>query len=462
MIVFPAIKAKMGTWDYFMVKMTMRELSESVKFASDVYEEKTLDEAIQRVLDESRVKKSISTYLIRQPDRFFSSIVVAALGGSPNWFPVTMEDDPRFSLFIGDNRLNDSFGVLTFDGTQNYYALDGQHRLSAIKTLVDPNSDMANQAPPNFKNEEISVIVVVPKSAEDMDDFMKRYRRLFGNLNRYAKPMDQVTNIIMDEDDPFAIITRQLISEHEFFKWTGKHRESPRIKTTKGKNLSSKDPYFTSLEALYVLNIQILSSTIRKTNGWDDDGTAEESFKRFRPIEEIIDSLYKELVLYWDALIKTLPALKGEPIKMRDHNATEDSNTFDNILFWPIGQEILIDVARRLLDLQPDPQNPTEKSVMKALKPLVLVEWNFKKVPWRHLLLIPEFTDWSIWKIRNEERKPAQSLAKRIVMWQIGVDELSKEEISELKDEWAATILPAIDDEVKEGLWEEIENGVKR
>ena len=462
MIVFPAIKAKMGTWDYFMVKMTMRELSESVKFASDVYEEKTLDEAIQRVLDESRVKKSISTYLIRQPDRFFSSSVVAALGGSPNWFPVTMEDDPRFSLFIGDNRLNDSFGVLTFDGTQNYYALDGQHRLSAIKTLVDPNSDMANQAPPNFKNEEISVIVVVPKSAEDMDDFMKRYRRLFGNLNRYAKPMDQVTNIIMDEDDPFAIITRQLISEHEFFKWTGKHRESPRIKTTKGKNLSSKDPYFTSLEALYVLNIQILSSTIRKTNGWDDDGTAEESFKRFRPIEEIIDSLYKELVLYWDALIKTLPALKGEPIKMRDHNATEDSNTFDNILFWPIGQEILIDVARRLLDLQPDPQNPTEKSVMKALKPLELVEWNFKKVPWRHLLLIPEFTDWSIWKIRNEERKPAQSLAKRIVMWQIGVDELSKEEISELKDEWAATILPAIDDEVKEGLWEEIENGVKR
>ena len=462
MIVFPAIKAKMGTWDYFMVKMTMRELSESVKFASDVYEEKTLDEAIQRVLDESRVKKSISTYLIRQPDRFFSSIVVAALGGSPNWFPVTMEDDPRFSLFIGDNRLNDSFGVLTFDGTQNYYALDGQHRLSAIKTLVDPNSDMANQAPPNFKNEEISVIVVVPKSAEDMDDFMKRYRRLFGNLNRYAKPMDQVTNIIMDEDDPFAIITRQLISEHEFFKWTGKHRESPRIKTTKGKNLSSKDPYFTSLEALYVLNIQILSSTMRKTNGWDDDGTAEESFKRFRPIEEIIDSLYKELVLYWDALIKTLPALKGEPIKMRDHNATEDSNTFDNILFWPIGQEILIDVARRLLDLQPDPQNPTEKSVMKALKPLELVEWNFKKVPWRHLLLIPEFTDWSIWKIRNEERKPAQSLAKRIVMWQIGVDELSKEEISELKDEWAATILPAIDDEVKEGLWEEIENGVKR
>ena len=35
MIVFPAIKAKMGAWDYFMVKMSMRELAENVGFATD-------------------------------------------------------------------------------------------------------------------------------------------------------------------------------------------------------------------------------------------------------------------------------------------------------------------------------------------------------------------------------------------------------------------------------------------
>ena len=33
MNLYPAMKASMGRWHYFVVKMTMRELAESVKFA---------------------------------------------------------------------------------------------------------------------------------------------------------------------------------------------------------------------------------------------------------------------------------------------------------------------------------------------------------------------------------------------------------------------------------------------
>ena len=85
MNLYPAMKASMGRWHYFVVKMTMRELAESVKFAEKVYDDRTLNEAIQRELNESRVKTEIVTYLVRQPDRFFSSIVVAALEGNPQW-----------------------------------------------------------------------------------------------------------------------------------------------------------------------------------------------------------------------------------------------------------------------------------------------------------------------------------------------------------------------------------------
>ena len=224
MNLYPAMKASMGRWSYFTVKMTMRELGENVKFATQVYDDRTLDEAIQRVLNETRVKRDIVTYLIRQQDRFFASVVVAALEGNPKWYPVSIEDDERFALFRGDARLNETFGVLSFDGTQNYYALDGQHRLAAIKSLVDPNSDVFGDAPPGFQNEEISVLVVVPDEAESHEQFMERYRRLFGNLNRYARATDQHTNIIMDEDDVFAIITRQLITEHEFLQAPGNRR----------------------------------------------------------------------------------------------------------------------------------------------------------------------------------------------------------------------------------------------
>ncbi|TRZ65695.1 MAG: DGQHR domain-containing protein [Comamonadaceae bacterium] len=462
MIVFPAIKAKMGSWDYFMVKMNMRELSENVKFATDVYDDHTLSEAIQRVLNESRAKTSIATYLVKQRDRFFSSIVVAALDGNPNWYPVTMEEDPRFDLFKGDKRLSESFGVLSFDGSQNYYALDGQHRLKAIKSLVDPTSEMSLQAPPDFKNEEVSVIVVVPRAAEDMTEFMRRYRRLFGNLNRYAKPMDPVTNIIMDEDDSFAIVTRELISEYEFFKWTGRHRSSARVKTEGGKNIKKTDSYFTSLETLYNMNIELLSSIKRKSAGWDADGVQKDDFRRFRPSEDVIESLYKELQSYWDGLLKTLPVLRNKPVDMRDHNATAESGTEDSIFFWPIGQQLLVEVARKLLNYQPDPDNPTVESIEKALKPLAHIKHNFKDVPWRHLLLIPDDQDWSNWKIRNEDRPKAVNLATRIVMWQIGLDELSEQEIEELKNEWTLKLLPALTDDQIHSLWDSIEDGVHR
>src|SRR3954466_11448120 len=160
MNLYPAIQFTMGDWTYYTVKMTLGELSDNVKFASEIYEDRTLDEAIQRVLDERRVKGPIVSYLKRQPYRFFSSIVVAALEGDPTFYPVEITDDPRFEVFRDDKNLNNTFGVLRFDGDQKYYALDGQHRLAAIKTILDPKEELSEGAPADLPSDEISVIVV--------------------------------------------------------------------------------------------------------------------------------------------------------------------------------------------------------------------------------------------------------------------------------------------------------------
>jgi len=461
--IYPAMKASMGRWEYFIVKMTMRELADSVNFANDIYDDKTLDQAIQRVLDESRSKRSIAAYLIRQQDRFFSSIVVAALKGNPTWHAVSMEDDARFSLFKADARLSETFGVLTFDGGQNYYALDGQHRLAAIKALVDPKSDLSGDAPEGFKDEEISVIIVMPGEVESDAEFLQRYRRLFGNLNRYAKPMDAVTNIIMDEDDAFAILTRDLITKHPFFMWNGRQKESQRIKMTKGKNLKSSDSFFTSLETLYSMNKTLLRSTARINSGWDSEGTDESDYARFRPTEETLESLYEELALYWDGLIASVDALTWPAVDNRDHAATEDSETNDLLVFWPIGQELLAEIARELLNRrQKDPQNPTTDSVGSALEVLGKVDWELHNVPWRHLLLIPDNPEMTSWKIRSEERKPAQVMCKRIIRWQLGLDPLDAEEVDDLRREWASLVLPAMAESDVDELWAAIEDGVVR
>ena len=209
MNLYPALRSKMGEWNYYVVKMNARELNQNVYFASEIYEDRTLDEAIQRILDESRVKKEIVEYLKRQPSRFFSSIVVAALEGNPVFYPVEITEDPQFVTYRNNQRLNEAFGVLQFDGTQKYYALDGQHRLKAVKTILDRNDPLSDGAPEDFENDEFSVIVIVPNQEETTETFMQKYpSAFFQTLIVTPKPMDQATNIIMDEDDVFAIITR--------------------------------------------------------------------------------------------------------------------------------------------------------------------------------------------------------------------------------------------------------------
>ncbi len=470
MNMYPALRSRMGTWDYYIVKMRADELSQNVKYASEVHNDRTLDKAIQRSLDESRVKKDIVEYLKRQPNRFFSAIVVAALKGNPRFYPVKITDDPQFTILRNDSRLSETFGVLEFDGTQKYYALDGQHRLSAIKTLLNQNISSSDDIPENFEDDEISVIVVVPSKEDSSETFMQKYRRLFSNLNRYAKPMDQATNIIMDEDDTFAILTRRLITEHTFFH-TDAHRqlESDKIKTTKGKNLKTGDSYFTSIETLYEMNIELLSSSKRTSTGWGPGsmkGPDLKTFIKFRPPEEYIDKLYDELLIYWDGLLEELPVLRSSPLKMRLHETTDrrDRNGTDHLLFWPIGQQMLVEIARKLLDKRlSDPENPTIETVKWALKGLSKLQWELHQSPWQYFLLIRTFTKRGTykWGMRSgTDRTQAVHCGSRIQQWILGLKDDNNMDFkpTNLKREWKGFLTPAQPDEIVDELWKQIKD----
>ena len=357
---YPALRLKMGSWNYYVVKMTARQLVDHVRLVSAIYDDgtcdettqRTFDEEIQRTLKDKRVRKEIVEYLKRQPYRFFSSIVIAALGGNPMFYPVEITEDPHFAISGDDLGINEAFGLLKFDGDQTYYAIDGQHRLSAIKILLDQTGSLSTGTPEGFEHDEFSVIVVVPSHEDSNETFRQKYRRLFSNLNRYAKPTDQATNIIMDEDDTFAILTRRLVTNNDFFKSDGIQKKSERIKT-KSKNLSSNDSHFTSLETLYDMNIELLSSPQREPKQWGATSTSTEgedlsTFKRFRPPQEYIDTLYAELTIYWEALLAEIPDLYKDPTQMRVHEIEdkESEDKTDHLLFWPIGQQLLAEIVR--------------------------------------------------------------------------------------------------------------------
>ncbi len=445
MQIYPAIRARMGDHHYYITRMRMRDVANEISIASDLWTDRTLSDAMQREVNESRVKHELVHFLARRDDRFFSSLVVAAVGGEPSWTPIP-------SRHGKDN----AFGELAFESDPDYYALDGQHRLRAVKELLDdPGS-----APKGFANEQLSVIVVLPPKGVADRIWVRRYRRLFTSLNRYAKPTDRDTNIIMDEDDRFAIVTRQLISEHPFFKAPADESESFRV-LTKGKNLKSGAPHFTSLQTLYDMNTELLKDreTLRQR------GTPREwkSFLSYRPADAVIEKTYADLNRIWDALLAALPDLRKDPGHMRCHEElADDDPRQDHLAFWPIGQEVLARLARALLDLGGFEPAGTVEEMTETLSVLAELPWALHAPPWRHLLLVPDSKRQGGFRMRSEDRKKAVGVALELLRWIASLDPLNDEDVEDLRGRWAELLYRGASEETPEAetaeaMWKAVE-----
>jgi DNA sulfur modification protein DndB len=180
--------------------MKMAELANYVSFAEEIFPKNDLDQIMQREITER--SSDIAEYLRNNDQRFMGALIVAAVGGEPKFVPISFSDDNIYTF--AENKL----GFLRFDGTEKYYALDGQHRLAAIREVLNSDSE-------RFGKDEISLILVWH---ENNQDGIKRARRLFTTVNRYAKKTSRAEDLVFDEDNPVDIYTRRLVREHAFFK----------------------------------------------------------------------------------------------------------------------------------------------------------------------------------------------------------------------------------------------------
>jgi len=492
---FSAMQFRLGSWEAYQINIDTSNLISTIRLSDDVFGDTTIDNAMQRKPDLKRARTGIGNYINRNEHRFFNSLVIAVVGGKPSFEPIEIDPNSKYAGRIPKG----TFGVINFDGHQKYYALDGQHRLVGIREVLDPESPINSQKPRGFEDEIIPVILVVQPEDVDEEEFRRRYRRLFGNLNRNQKPTSTVTNIIMDEDNLFNILTRRLIVEHPFFRSEG---SDIKIKTNEGgKNILSTENFFTSIETLNDINTILLTSKNRSSSDGayvklpDTDKLAEITtvndvgdtknyawklgpsgkpsgdFAKFtltyRPEDIILESLFFELTTYWDAIVETLTFLDNEPMSMRElitdpyngkyiPSVSNKEETQQNAVFRPIFQTVLAQIIRNLLDDNfNDDASYTKTKIKNAIKPIKLIDWSLFSPPFRGLLFHQKIDDESSWIMRSEDRPKAQAIVVDILDWMMNDIALDKATIDSYKNRYKTFHLPRplSDSEVDE-YWE--------
>lgn len=300
----PAIKTGMGNWAYYMSSMTYKQLNDYVKMPKEVCDAQELSKKIQRELTDNVDK--ILVYLQKEEDRFFNALVLAVFEGKPTWFPGVFEKD--------EERFN-NIGLLVFSGVEKIFPVDGQHRLAAIKKLVE-TGDYSEE-------EEVPVIFVSHQNTEAGN---VRTRRLFTSLNRYAKPVKDSESIALDEDDIVAITTRYLIEQVDFFK--GK------VSISKTESMHpSDDTNFTNIITLDKCNNYLLDAFIKQEDY--EEKVDKDDYRRYRQDAETINRFEEFVENFWKNLININQDVK----KLFDEGTIEHmrGSNGGNLLFRPRG-----------------------------------------------------------------------------------------------------------------------------
>lgn len=361
---FPAIRCHLGDWTYVSTVMRMGDIASRIQQAREIHTHQGLHDLIQRQLGK-RVRE-IASYLETRPERFFSAIVVGIYGGTPDWFPVDVEEVGELQPLNLSERSRESLGILQLSGDEKLFAVDGQHRVEGIK--------IALENAPHLADEELTVLFV---GHSQTPEGTSRTRRLFTTLNKYAKPVTPDEIIALDEDDTFAIIARMVVNQYDGLSPTSKEgRRLLELAKIKGPQLPSTNQYsITTIRMLYKL-----ASILAVSSG--DPNTAK-GLKQSSPTADIVESMYDEHIAFWEGLRSNVEAMRqalgSEP---SDRVAGRYRHRLGgHILFRPVGQEAFGRALRVLLD--------RSFTLEEGIRALSETRMTLEQPPWRQVMWEP-------------------------------------------------------------------------
>ena len=403
-------RCRQGTTEYYLAKMTAGELIDSVGLAAEMpeWEGMTADEKMQREPDLNRVVNEIVPYYIEDEDRFFSSIVVDVYSGFNTWVyepasSIISNLPAAYQLPLKD------IGFLTLQGNERLIALDGQHRLLAIKLAIKgqvaipanllkqkkmTQQMMALIPHPELAGEEISVIFV-----EHRDNL--KIRKIFNKINKYARQTGRGETIVTSDDDLYAIISRRLFSEGQVLAAVG----DTELVNWKSNSLSERSKQLTTISALYTS-----AETILKDFGY--------SAKRL-PDRDEIENAYKIVNGFWNGLLEGLDAYQEYLHLIKTGEKISELRKV-SLLMKPVTQMALAHVA----------YNVRRKKISwtDVVAKFNRMDWSFDNPVWENLLVTGTA------KKKMITGKEYVKAAGLVMSYMVMGDRMSKTEINEVKE----------------------------
>ena len=386
-----ALPARMGSSKSYLISVSLRWIASNVHFARDlpIFKEHLLVASqeisindmtivnLQQREPDFRRQLPMAIYLATREHHKFPPLFLVAYQNwaydreSNKWGP----DGRALESSLNVKPLDSRSALVDLDTTNtSYFALDGQHRLMAIKGLQElldgrlnaKNKDGWPLSKKSVSRDEVEIqnIASGPLSERGMsplqdvmDEVMgveilpavqvndtyekavSRLRNIFVDVNENAKKLEKGEISLLDENDGFRIVARTLMVRHPIFKKDQELRVD-----TKKDQLTNKSEDYTTLTTIVRIATEYLGYDFERWKmplfGVKDAGVE-------RPEDDELEKGLKKLSGYFTAL-ETLPShgrmMEGTPV-----SALRKEDGEDNILFRPIAQVAL---ARALARLQ--------------------------------------------------------------------------------------------------------------
>ena len=379
------INSMMGSSRSFVTSVTLAWAAEHIRFASElpifnesrdehgfVRPDKRTQHLIQQRNLDWRRQLPMTLYLAERKNHKFPPILVVV---TRPWVDrPDMMDEWRQGVATEDSLLytpidsNGEYVDLSFEaGTGSIlYAIDGQHRLMAIRGLRDlvqdghlyAKTEIGKERPKGrltiehiiemsrrqigrsdvhkLLDERIGIeMIPAVMAGEKHDDALRRLRTLFVHVNRNATPLTTGELALLDEDNGFAVVARMTMVEHPLLK--------NHVKIKKGQ-LSGPAAELTTLETLKDISTEYLEHNYAE---WK----AHPFTKMFSRPEwgELCDGM-DDLMAFFDELAKlsSFDAIMHGS-KAGDFRQLSNARGSGHLLFRPMAQRALAGALGDLL-----------------------------------------------------------------------------------------------------------------